>query len=251
MREERVVRKVAPIRLLGFKKVKYQGELWYLHRTKGGSSMTDFSFGFESFHVENCRSKGDHNDSDWLTVHVLNGDRPEMRQTKQVGANLHAGDSADQVFVGPFDIDESKFTSVTFSVTNLRQTDDQEQAQEAEKVAAQVGAAVLAILGGVEVTAGDLAGVKIAEVEGAIIGAIGTALSTFFQTVGIDFSDPFCNGEVLTHPFLFPAGQLTAQSMGPILETAKSPSECGNDPHTTVTYGFRFFKHNIPPVFNP
>jgi hypothetical protein len=149
---------------------------------------------------------------------------------------LHAGDEVKSVFSDAFAIDESKSVTVTYSVVNLRQSDD--QGQDAAKVALEVGAAVLTIFGGLEVTAGDLAKVNVAEVEGAIIGAIGGALTTFFQAVGIHFSDPFCNGEVFTRFHFFPAGQLKTQLIGPITETAKSPSECGNDPHTTVVYSF-------------
>jgi hypothetical protein len=37
----------------------------------------------------------------------------------------------------------------------------------------------------------------------------------------------------------FLPGELKPQKIGPILETAKSPSEWGNDPHTTVEYSVR------------
>jgi hypothetical protein len=66
----------------------------------------------------------------------------------------------------------------------------------------------------------------------------------------IHFSDPFCSGEIFTHPFLFPPLELKPQTIGPLPETAKSPSDCGNDPHTTVTYGIQAVQSNIKDILH-
>jgi len=203
--------------------------------------MTDFAFGFESFKVENCRSKGDHNDSDWLLLTVTNGETAFPPQTKQIGGNLHAGDPpVADFFLGPFAIDESKFTTATFCVTNLVHEDDQQ---------AKASGMSVAIFGGIVAAIGG-AGTVVADDDGkivsAIVGVVGGVIGAIGGLIGLESSDPNCDGEVFTRVLTFPAGQIAPQSIGPTTETAKSPSECGNDPHTTVTYGIRFFRHKIP-----
>jgi hypothetical protein len=197
--------------------------------------MANFMFGFDSFKVENCRSKGDHNDSDWLTLTVSSGQTVFPGQTKQIGDNLHAGDQVQSIFLGPFTIDESKLTTATFAVANLRQQDD--QGKKAAEIALQIGGGVLTVVGGLEAAAAGLSKVVNAQIEGAIIGAVGSVLGTIGGVIGITDSDPNCDGEVFKRVLMFLPGELKPGTrIGPVVETARSPSECGNDPHTTVVY---------------
>jgi hypothetical protein len=76
----------------------------------------------------------------------------------------------------------------------------------------------------------------LAGVFSALSGVLGGLAGLF----GWKPSDPNCNGAVLGRNFVYHPGELARKgslSTEPTLETAKSPSECGNDPHATVTYG--------------
>jgi len=206
--------------------------------------MTDLNFGFASFHVDNCRSKGDHNDSDWLTVTVTNGQTVFPTQTALIGPNLHAGDQIAPVAVGPFAIDETQLVTATFAVVNLSHTDDDEQAKKVEGIALAIGGGIAALSGGVLAVAGEIEEDLAAKVGAAFLGVVGGVLGTMGGIIGLGSSDPNCDGEVLTRVLTFLPGQLQApRFVGPTTETAKSPHECGNDPHTTVTYGITFVRH--------
>src|SRR5215470_244139 len=107
-------------------------------------------FGFDTFKVENCRSRGDHNDSDWLSVVVSASHMLLPQQTKLIHNNLHAGDQVNLVFVGPFVIPDDVAVTVTWSVTNWSHNDQQQS--NAEQIALLVEGAVLGVVGGIEVT---------------------------------------------------------------------------------------------------
>jgi hypothetical protein len=197
-----------------------------------------YVFGLEHFKVENCRSKGDHNDSDWLTVTVSSDQNVFPSQMLLLGDNLHAGDSVNSVYAGPFDIDDNDFVTVTYVVTNLSHSDDQEK--EAALVALKVGGAALAALEGL--ASAGFAGLVPSKLEQGIVAAISASFEGIAELLGWRPSDPNCNGEVFTRTLAFPPGELAKRAVitiGPSTETAKSPSECGNDPHSTVIYGIR------------
>jgi hypothetical protein len=192
-------------------------------------TIRSFRFGVSSFHVDNCRSRGDHNDSDWLTVTVSSGRRMLPPQQGLLGANLHAGDNVGELLLGPFEIDDSDTVSVTLAIINLRGSDDQVglAAQTALDIAAKVSAA----LGGLE--AEHFLGLD-NKAEALVLGAAGAAV----EALGFHSSDPDCRGPVATRLWFWTPGNLTdrEQTLGPVAETERSPSECGNDPHSTVTY---------------
>jgi hypothetical protein len=203
--------------------------------------MTNLNFGFQSFHVDNCRSKGDHNDSDWVTVTVTNGQTVFPTQTKLIGPNLHAGDQVNEVFLGPFAIDQAQLVTATFAVVNLSHTDDDEQAKKMEGIALAIGGGIAALSGGVLAVAGEITNDLAAKAGAAFVGVVGGVLGTMGGIIGLGSSDPNCDGEVLTRSLTFLPGELQSPKfIGPTTETTKSPSECGNDPHTTVTYGVTF-----------
>jgi hypothetical protein len=64
-----------------------------------------------------------------------------------------------------------------------------------------------------------------------------------FTVVGavIGHSNPDCSGAVVVRSFVFKPGELLTApaSAGPLPETQSSPSECGNNPQSTVTFAFR------------
>jgi hypothetical protein len=94
---------------------------------------------------------------------------------------------------------------------------------------------------------GEVHGEMGAKIGGGLLEAAGAVLGTVAAFIGIGDSDPNCDGTVLLRVLTFLPGELKPQSIGPALETTRSPSECGNDPHTTVVYGVRAFKHHLPP----
>ncbi len=195
-----------------------------------------FVLGLQSFKVENCRNKGDHNDSDWLTVTVTSGQTVLPTQTALIGGNLHAGDIAGPVLLGPFEIDHDKLVTVTFAVVNLSHTDDQER--KIAGIALSIAGAALTVVSGLDAVLDPFSELTKTKVGDAILGAVGGVLSTIGGLV-LGESDPNCDGEVLSRTLSFLPGELKPQFIGPNLETAKSPSECGNDPHSTVTYGIQ------------
>jgi hypothetical protein len=203
-----------------------------------------YLFGFEQFKVENCRSRGDHNDSDWLTVTVSSDQNVFPSQTLLLGDNLHAGDQVNQVYAGPFEIDDNALVTVTFFVMNLAHSAAEDQRQQAEQIALGIGSAVLAVLAGAGALGVLTTKAKADEVLGALFGVASGVLGGLAGLLGFTPSDPNCNGEVLTRTFAFQPGELAKResfTIGPAIppETAKSPSECGNDPHSTVIYGIR------------
>src|SRR5262249_39666566 len=125
----------------------------------------------------------------------------------------------------------------TWSVMNWSHSDQQQS--DAEQVALVVGGAVLGIVGGLEATAAGFSDVDKAEIEGAIIGAVGAVLATVGGIIGLPTAHPSCDGEIFTRVRAFGPGELSDSSDGPITETVRSPSKCGNDPHTTTIYGIR------------
>ena len=202
-----------------------------------------FMFGFEQFKVENCRSKGDHNDSDWLTVTVSSDQGVHPSQTLLLDGNLHAGQSVNPAYTGPFELDDDELVTVTFYVVNLAHSSGDDQRRQAEQIALGIGSAVLAALAGVEAfeafkSAADEAALK--SLIAGILGAASGVLGGLAGILGFTPSDPNCNGEILSRAFAFKPGELAERVpvlLGPSTETSKSPSECGNDPHSTVTYG--------------
>jgi hypothetical protein len=211
------------------------------------TSKRPLLFGLDHFKVENCRSKGDHNDSDWLTVTVTSGTTLFPGQVILLGDNLHAGDQVNGVYAGPFMIGDDELVTVNYYVVNLSHSDGDDQRRQAEQIALGIGSAVAAILSGAAAEAAFFSKGAQAAANGlasAIFGAVGGVLGGLAGILGFSPSDPNCNGEVLnrTIPFL-PGGfdtRFPASIPGPAGgETSRSPSECGNDPHSTVVYGVR------------
>jgi len=64
-------------------------------------------------------------------------------------------------------------------------------------------------------------------------------LETIGEIVGIHSSDADCDGLVLFRHMDFLPGRLGPVSDGPTVETTRSPSKCGNDPHIPMIYSIR------------
>jgi len=223
--------------------------------------MIDVTFGLEHFIVENCRSKGDHNDSDWLTLTVTNGQTTFPTQTTLIDNNLHARDQRHSQTLGPFRLDESKLTAATLAVVNLSHIQDPDE-QSAKALAIQL-AIDAAVIGASGVLIGAVMEGQTAKIAGAFFEIVGSAFGAVAGVVGVGLPDsnPDCNGEVFTRTLVFLPGELKGNMFVPpsgqlpMTETAKSPSECGNDPHTKVRYHIISqevpFDHikEIPPFF--
>jgi hypothetical protein len=133
--------------------------------------MIGVQFGFDRFKVENCRSKGEHNDSDWLTLTVTNGQTALPNQTKLIDANLHAGNEVNSFFMDPVNLDENKLTTDIFAVVNLSHTDD--QGKNAEEIGLAISVAVAAASGGILGAAGEITDDLAARIGGAFLGVVG------------------------------------------------------------------------------
>jgi hypothetical protein len=210
------------------------------------TSKRPLLFGLDQFKVENCRSKGDHNDSDWLTVTVTSGQKVYPSQTLLLGDNLHAGDQVNGIYAGPFWVGDDDLVTVTFYVINLSHSAADDQRRQAEQIALGVGSAVFAVISVAFADAAFFAkGAKAAadSLLSGIFGAASGVLGGLAGLLGFTPSDPFCNGDVVpprTLTFLPDAFENRfPSSSSPTSETARSPSECGNDPHSTVIYGVR------------
>jgi hypothetical protein len=191
--------------------------------------------GLDYFKVENCRSKGDHNDVDTLIVVVSNDRNTLPQQQVLLGDNLHAGDEVRNRLLGPFEVDDKALVTVTFTVVNSAHGDD--VLRTASKIAVAVGE----VLG----TAGTLEelqafGLANGELESQILGVGGTVFGILGEILGVPNSNPDCSGAVLVRSFTFKPGELAfaPETVGPVPETQSSPSECGNNPHSTVVFGF-------------
>jgi hypothetical protein len=209
--------------------------------------MISAEFGFQNYSVVNCRSKGDHNDSDWMTLVITNGQAILPPQKLLLGDNLHAGDQVGDGTFGPFVLDEHKLITVTYSVVNLRQSDNQDAKAAAFGLALAGG--IGAVTGGGVVLAGEIAKDELLKIAGAITGLVGGVASTIGGIIGVSDSDPACDGEVFTRVFTFLPGELQATNQSippsgqfPIVETARNRPECGQDPHTNIRYHFNVKK---------
>ena len=188
--------------------------------------MPDYVFSVNRIEVHNCRSKGDHNDSDWITmfVKINNSVQPPVGPIN-IGTNIHAGDTfTGPWWIGPVEISDADNVSVAIIVTNHSHLSDiNEQRAEAIKVESAALGAIIGIVGG------------------PIGAAIGVAMAGLGEVLGwiVGKTNPNCNGEVLTATFEYPPGMLARQGTPQIVSneyTAISPSECGNSPRTTITF---------------
>jgi hypothetical protein len=195
---------------------------------------TKYMFGLDRFHVDNCRSKGDHNDVDTLIVAVSNDKQTLPTQQVLLGDNLHAGDEVSNRFVGPFEVQHGSLITVTFTVMNG--ADGAVVENTAKKILETVGD-VLDVAGGLDEL--HFAGLDPSTIESAIIGGAGLVFTVVGAVIG--HSNPDCSGAVAVHSFVFKPGELLTApaSVGPVPETQSSPSECGNSPRSTVTFAFR------------
>ena len=193
-------------------------------------AITPYHFGVNKVLVHNCRSKGDHNDSDWLQMVVTINEQVHSG-TFNIGENIHAGDELPGPWqLGPLMVDDGDSVTVSLVVNNNSHTDAAEQEGEAIKI----GTLIVAAVGGYASAASKTP--ALAKLNAAIAGVIGGLGEVLGWIVGE--SDPNCNGEVLTALFGYGPGELVRRV--PISATneytARSPSECGNDPHTTLTF---------------
>jgi hypothetical protein len=187
-------------------------------------------FGLASFHVVNCRSKGDHNDRDTLFVVVTAGKTPYPEQHILVGANLHANDTVANIYVGPFEIDDSDYVSVTYTVINSTTGDD-----TAAVPLKLVGAIAEVVLGLEEL---HFLGLAASKIEAAILGSAGGIFGGLGELIGLHNSNPNCSGVVLVRTFTYGPGQLRdmPQHSPSTQETQQSPQDCGNAPQSIVVY---------------
>jgi hypothetical protein len=182
--------------------------------------------------VHNCRSKGDHNDSDWMHLVVtINDQVQEPTGLFNIGDNIHAGDELHGPWdVGPYLISDQDKVIVTLMVENLSHTNTAQQIGEAIKV----GTLIVAAFGGVaSALSKATAAIKLNAILAGVIGTAGEVLGWI-----VGESDPNCNGEILSQPFFFDRGELAQRAPFTIPNeyTSRSPSECGNDPHTHLSF---------------
>jgi hypothetical protein len=125
--------------------------------------------------VHNCRSKGDHNDSDWMHLVVtINDQVQEPTGLFNIGDNIHAGDELHGPWdVGPYLISDQDKVIVTLMVENLSHTNTAQQIGEAIKV----GTLIVAAFGGVaSALSKATAAIKLNAILAGVIGTAGKSL---------------------------------------------------------------------------
>jgi hypothetical protein len=188
--------------------------------------MPSYTFSTDKVDVHNCRSKGQHNDSDWLSLVLKINDQHQAPGPFNIGPNIHSGDTLKGPWtIGPVQINDTDNVSFAYLLLNLGHEED---------INKQTGLAIQVnsdFLGAALSTAGPLGAVV-----GAFVAVIGNIIG---WVIGLDPSNPDCNGEVLHDTFDYPPGQLMRQGTPHTVSndyTVISPSECGGAPQTTVTY---------------
>lgn len=187
--------------------------------------MASYVFSVDQIAVQNCRSKGDHNDSDWLSIFLKINDSVKSVGPFNIGHNIHAGDVlTGPWWIGPSEVSDSDNVSLTYVITNHSHLSDiNDQRAEALKVESAALGAILAIVGG-----------PIGATVGLVLAGLGEVLGWI-----VGKTNPNCNGEVLHDTFEYPPSVLAHQGTPHVvtnLYTAISPSECGNPPNTKMTY---------------
>ena len=190
-------------------------------------------FGLERFKVENCRSKGDHHDADTLIVVVSTNRNAYPAQQILLGDNLLKGNEVFGKLVGPFEIDDQNIVTATFTVLNGA------DGNKAVAVGTKIVGTVLGGVAGLEEA--HFLGLAASGIEKGIMGAACGIFGTLGELLGVHQANPDCSGAVLVRVFTFAPGQLRGAplTIGPTDETQRSPSECGSDPHATVTYSIK------------
>jgi hypothetical protein len=188
--------------------------------------MPSYVFSVNKVEVHNNRSRGQHNDSDWLSMILKVNDQVRNVGPFNIGPNIHGGDVLTGPWtLGPVQINDTDNVSLTYLVVNLGHVDDGN---------AQLGLAIqvyTAYIGAVASTAPPWG-----PVVGAFVAGIGQVIG---WAIGLDKSNPNCDGEVLHDAFEYPPGQLIRQGTPHTVSndyTENTPSECGNPPQTTVIY---------------
>jgi len=187
--------------------------------------MAVYVFSLDKIEIVNCRSKGEHNDADWVSIVLTVNDAVQKVGPFNIGTNIHHGDSfIGPWWIGPIEIAPTDNVTVTVILTNHSHlTDINQQRAEAVRVeSAALGAIVAAVGGGV----------------GAAVGIVMAGLGELFGWI-LEHTNPNCNGDVGTHTFPYPPGVLAQQGVPHTVTddfTAVSSSDCGNPPVTRVTY---------------
>lgn len=99
--------------------------------------MPQYVFSVDKIEIINCRSKGDHNDSDWLTLFLkVNNNLLPPVGPISIGTNLHAGDGVQGPWwLGPVEIADADDVHAVVVVTNHSHLSDiNDQRSEAIKV---------------------------------------------------------------------------------------------------------------------
>jgi hypothetical protein len=192
-------------------------------------------FGVDRIEVHNCKSKGQHNDDDWLHITVGVGDQTPSDNHFHINDNIHSGDSFNGPWLaGPVEIGDDDRVAVSFVIENKSHTDSAKQESEVIEVGAVIAAGVFGV------AAAEASAVKFnAEaVADAVAGAVVAAAGTVWAKLVGD-SNPDCNGEVLTRALAFDRGDLQKEGSHTIADdvrTGPSKEDCGNPPQTKVTY---------------
>ena len=199
--------------------------------------MAAYVFTVDKVLVHNCKSKGDHNDSDWLHMDVVIGESTTPEGLFQIGSNIHAGDTLNGPWlVGPVWISENDIAIVSLLIENKSHTDTAKQETEA----IIIGTALLTgIAGAASAAASGIKGAAFASeafadaVYAGMIGTVGAIWATF-----VGDSDPNCNGEVCHQMFTYDRGDLArlGTHTTETERTGPSTDSCGDAPHTRITY---------------
>jgi len=197
--------------------------------------MASYMFGVDRIEVHNFKSKGQHNDDDWLHITVQVAEQPPSDNHFHINNNIHAGDAFNGPWLaGPFEIGDADRVGASFVIENKSHTDSAKQESEVIQVGSVIAAGIFGVMSA-EASAVQFNSESVADaVAAGVVSAAGTIWATL-----VGDSDPDCNGEVLTRGLAFDRGDLQKEGSHTIDDperTGPSKDNCGDPPRTKVTY---------------
>ena len=200
--------------------------------------MAPYVFCVDRIEVHNCKSKGQHTDTDWLHITVAIDEQTPVDTNTRIHGSISAGQSFDGPFVaGPYEISDSSRVGVSFLIENKSHTDAAKQ--QSEVIA--VGTAIVAGMFGAWSAAASVDKLDVLSVASAVAAGVTAAAGAAWAFLVGD-SNPDCNGEVLTRVLIFERGELAERGTHFIDDDERvgpSKEDCGNPPVTKVKYSVR------------
>ena len=221
-------------------------------------TVTDFSFGIDRIAVNSQKAASDHADNDvvsfmWTVTSARTQQTTTGSKTVVVSPNdgffaaLHSGQAIDGPFAtDPIQVQPTDVVTITAQISNLGSSKQIEQMAQAEKLTETLVADLSPIIGtiiGTAIGAGPVAGFQKGKEIGETAAWVFKSVGDLASALGIHFGPVNCNGEVLHHTWVYPAGEFAAAGAARAgdSQTFDGPGSdgCGNAPNTTITWSVR------------